>query len=178
MTTPTDKKQNISLIIGLAIPVAMILFIGVAINGPRWFNSVEPAKYDFLYITGQQDPNVVYLVDKGRLSVTDNTPEGVSPAAQYPTRLFVHDVASNTNREIQLAEAMNLPLDGSIRSPDGFTISEGRRRGWFIFGYGGYNGQRYLVKDNYSEKLDLESDTGNGSYYWNFRFVGWLTGDE
>lgn len=51
MTTPTNKKQNISLIIGLTIPVAMILFIGVAINGPRWFNSVEPAKYDFLYIT-------------------------------------------------------------------------------------------------------------------------------
>ena len=72
-----DKKQNISLIIGLSIPVAMIIFIAVAINGPRWFNTVEPAKYDFLYMTGQQPPYTSYLVSDGRLIINEGpAPEG------------------------------------------------------------------------------------------------------
>jgi hypothetical protein len=75
-------------------------------------------------------------------------------------------------------EVKRLMLDGGVRSPDGFTISDGRRRGWFIFGYGRYNGNRYLVKEGYSEKLDLESDSGSNNYYWNYRFIGWVTGSE
>ena len=178
MTTQDAKKQNISLIIGLCIPVAMILFIAIAINGPRWFNSVEPAKVNFLYITGPHDPYLTYSVKDGRVAVTDNTPENATAMAQYPTRLFIHNVTTNKSREIQLDEAKQLLLDGSVRSPDGFTISNGRRRGWFIFDYGRYNGERYLVKERYTEKLDLESDSGTNSYYWNFRFIGWVTGNE
>jgi len=174
MTSQNNKKQNISLIIGLAIPVAMILFIGIAINGPRWFNSVEPPKYNFLYVTGEQGPYVVYTVEKGRLVVTENKPESAPETIQYPVHFFVHDVVHNTNREIQIEDALSLRLDGSVRSPDGFTINTGRSRGWFIFGFGGYNGEQYLVKDSFSEKLDLESDTGDNYYYWNFRFLGWV----
>ena len=178
MTTQDAKKQNISLIIGLCIPVAMILFIAIAINGPRWFNSVTPATVNFLYVTGQQDPYVAYSVKDGRLTVTDNTPENVTGRVEYPTHFFVHDVTTNKSHEIQMDEAKQLFLDGAVRSPDGFTISNGRRRGWFIFGYGRYTGVRYLVKENYSEKLDLESDSGSNNYYWNYRFIGWVTGNE
>ena len=178
MTTQDAKKQNIILIIGLSIPVAMILFIAIAINGPRWFSSVEPATVNFLYVTGQQGPYVAYSVKAGRLAVTDSTPENTTAPVQYPTHFFIHDVTTNKSREIQLDEAKQLQLDGTVRSPDGFTISNGRRRGWFIFGYGRYNGERYLVKENYREKLDLESDSGSNRYYWNFRFIGWVTGNE
>lgn len=178
MTTQDSRKQNISLIIGLSIPVMMVLFIAIAINGPRWFSSVEPAEVNFLYITGQHDPYVAYSVKDGRLLMTDTTPENPIPTAQYPTHFFIHDVKANKSREIQLDEAKQLLLDGTLRSPDGFTISDGRRRGWFIFGYGRYDGERYLVKENYSEKLDLESDTGSNNYYWDFRFVGWVIGSE
>ena len=87
-------------------------------------------------------------------------------------------MTTNKSREIQLDEAQQLLLDGAVRSPDGFTISDGRRRGWFIFGYGRYNGNRYLVKESYSEKLNLESDSGSNNYYWNYRFIGWVTGNE
>ena len=178
MTTQDAKKQNISLIIGLSIPVAMILFIAIAINGPRWFSSIEPAEVNFLYTTGQQNPYLAYSVKDGRLLVTDTTPENATPTAQYQTHFFIHDVTTNKSREIQLDEAKRLLLDGAVRSPDGFTISDGRRRGWFIFGYGRYSGERYLVKESYSEKLDLESDSGSNNYYWNYRFIGWVTGDE
>ena len=178
MTTPDTKRQNISLIIGLSIPVAMILFVAIAINGPRWFSNVEPATVNFLYVTGQQDPYVAYSVKAGRLAVTDNTPENMTGQVQYPTHFFIHDVTVNKSREIQLDEAKRLFLDGGVRSPDGFSISDGRRRGWFIFGYGRYNGDRYLVKESYSEKLDLEMDSGSNNYYWNYRFIGWVTGNE
>ena len=178
MTTRDTKTQNISLIIGLSIPVAMILFIAIAINAPRWFSIVEPAQVDFLYATGQKNPYVAYSVKDGRLVVTDTTPEDAIPTTQYPIRFFVHDVAANKSREIELEEAKRLLLDGALRSPDGFTISDARYRGWFIFGYGRYNGDRYLVKESYSQKLDLESDAGNSNYYWNYRFIGWISGSE
>lgn len=178
MTTQDTKSQNISLIIGLSIPVVMILFISIAINGPRWFTDVEPPTVNFLYVTGQQDPYVAYSVKDGRLAITDNTPENVTGRAQYTTHFFIHDVAANRSREIQLDEVQQLFLDGGVRSPDGFTISDGRRRGWFIFGYGRYHGERYLVKESYSEKLNLETESGGNSYYWNYRFIGWVTGNE
>ena len=179
MTTLDDKKQNISLIIGLSIPLAMILFIAVAINGPRWFNTVEPAKYDFLYTTGQDNPYAIYSVENGRLTLQEQAvPEGASPTIQYPLHFFVHDVSENSSREIKVEEAMQLALDGSIRSPDGFTIETGRRSGWFIFGYGRDYNSRYLIHDSFSEKLALETSAGSYNYYWNFRFLGWVTSDE
>jgi hypothetical protein len=179
MTMPDDKKQNITLIIGLSIPVAMILFIAVAINGPRWFNSVEPPDFDFLYTTGQQNPFSTYLVKNGRLTLQEQeVPEGASNATGYPLHFFVHDVSENLSREITEEEAMALELDSSVRSPDGFTLETGRRSGWFIFGYGRNYRSRYLIKENYSEKQKLESDTSSYNYYWNYRFLGWVTGDE
>jgi len=179
MTMPEEKKQNISLIIGLSIPVAMILFIAVAINGPRWFNTVEPAKYDFLYTTGQNNPYSTYSVVNGRLVLQEQpVPEDASANIQYPIHFFVHDVSENSSREIQPEEAMELMLDSSIRSPDGFTLEAGRRSGWFIFGYGRDYRSRYLVKDNFNEKLALESNTGSYSYYWNFQFLGWVINNE
>ena len=179
MSEQHDKKQNLTLIIGLSIPVAMILFIAVAINGPRWFSTTEPAQFDFLYTTGQPNPYVTYLVDNGRLVAKESTlPEGSNVPAQEPVHFFLHDVSENTSREIQEEEAMRLGLDGSNRSPDGFTIVNGRRRGWFIFGYSRSNYDRYLVNESFSEKLKLETHAGNYNYYWNFRLLGWVIDGE
>jgi len=179
MTMHEQKKQNISLIIGLSIPVAMILFVAVAINGPRWFNTVEPPVVDFLYTTGQQNPYSTYSIENGRLHLTEHpAPEGASPTVQYPVHFFIHDVSENISREIQEEDAMQLFLESSLRSPDGFTVESGHRGGWFIFGYGRDYRSRYLVKDSYSEKLDLETNTGTYSYYWNFRFLGWVNDNE
>jgi len=91
---------------------------------------------------------------------------------------FIHDVSENLSREIQLDEAMELSLDGSVRSPDGFAVETGRRSSWFIFGYRRDHNRRYLIKESFSEKLKLESDNGAYNYYWNFRFLGWVTESE
>jgi len=179
MTMQDDKKRNISLIIGLSIPVAMIIFIAIAINGPRWFNTVEPAKFDFLYTTGQYSPFTVYRVSDGKLTIKkEPVPEGANPVTEHPLHFFVHDVSENTSREIQLEEALALALDSSIRSPDGFAVETGRRSGWFIFGYRRDYSSRYLVKESFGEKLALESSNGSYNYYWNFQFLGWVTDSE
>jgi hypothetical protein len=179
MTMQDEKKQNISLIIGLSIPLAMIIFIAIAINGPRWFNTVPPAKYDFLYTTGQHNPYSTLLVSGGRLTVTEEPiPEGANPTVTNPVHFFIHDVAENTSREIQLEDALELQLDSSIRSPDGFAVETGRRSGWFIFGYRRDYNNRYLIKDSFGEKLQLESNNGSYNYYWNFQFLGWVTNNE
>ena len=179
MTTQSDRKQNISLIIGLSIPVAMILFIAIAINGPRWFNTIAQPQNDFLYTTGQQNPYAVYLVKDGRLTLQENTvPEGVHTTQLPPLHFFVHDVSENASREIAEDEAMSLILNSSVRSPDGFSIETGRRGGWFIFGYGRDYKNRYLIKENYSEKLKLETQNNSYNYYWNFQFLGWVAGNE
>jgi len=91
---------------------------------------------------------------------------------------FVHDVTANASREIPVEEAVKLALDGSVRSPDGFSIENGRRGGWFIFGYGRRSASRYIVKDSYSEKLDLETQNSSYNYYWNYHFLGWVSGNE
>lgn len=179
MTAKHDKKKNVSLIIGLSIPIAMILFIAIAINGPRWFSTIEPAKYDFLYTTGQPNPYVTYSVDNGRLIAHERPePENAATANPHPIHFFIHDVSENSSREIPVEEALNLSLDSSNRSPDGFTVVNGRRSGWFIFGYGRSSNNRYLVNESFSEKLNLETNAGNYNYYWNFRLLGWVTGDE
>lgn len=179
MPKQSDRKQNISLIIGLSIPVAMILFVAIAINAPNWFNTIEAPKYDFLYLTGQPNPYFTYLVKNGQVILKEGTvAEGDTRPAENPVHFFIHDVAENTSREITQEEALSLRLDGSIRSADGFALESGRRGGWFLFGYNRDYRTRYLVKDNYSQKLNLETQNTNYNYYWNIQFLGWLTIDE
>ncbi len=179
MGTQSAKKQNITLIIGLSIPVAMILFVAIAINAPHWFSTTEPPQYDFLYTSGQHNSYVSYQVNNGRLQRKDLIiPEGGSKPTEVQQRFFIHTVATNTSKEISEDEALNLQLDGSLRSGDGYKLKSGRRGGWFLFGYGRDYNTRYLVKDNYSLKLELETHDSNQRYYWNIQFLGWINADE
>ncbi len=175
MKNQSTKKQNIALIIGLSIPVAMILFVAIAINAPHWFSTVEPPQYNFLYTSGRSNPYASYLVKDGRLQRHDvKQSETATKPAEYQQRFFVHAVSANISHEISEDEALELQLDGGVRSPDGFRLESGNRGGWFLFGYGRDYRSRYLVKENYSQKLELESQDGNYRYYWNIQFLGWI----
>ncbi|MCF6225896.1 MAG: hypothetical protein L3J22_06275 [Xanthomonadales bacterium] len=175
MNDQSTKKQNIALIIGLSIPVAMVLFVAIAINAPNWFSSVEPPQYSFLYTSGKSNPYASYLVKDGRLQRLDiKQSESVTKPAEYQQRFFIHDVSANISSEISENEALELHLDGAVRSPDGFRLKSGNRGGWFLFGYGRDYRTRYLVKENYSQKLELESQDGSYRAYWNIQLLGWV----
>ncbi len=164
-------KKNTTLIVGIAIPILMILFVAASIYLPGFF--IQP-KYDFLYASGDDYyySQYQYSVQNGKL-----TRHEVEKSDRYPQRevkLYIHDVTKNESREISFAEAQNLTLDSNIKSPDGFEIVYGSRAGgffpFFFWPDVNYN-TCYLKGHNLSKKLNLRL---NGSYYRGFRFLGWL----
>ncbi|MDE2439283.1 MAG: hypothetical protein KGN01_07890 [Patescibacteria group bacterium] len=168
-------KKNITLIVGISIPVLMILFVAASIYLPGLF--VQP-KYNFLYVSGDDYyyyNQYQYSVQNGKLVRNEITrPEGQTYPPQRDVKLYVYDVAKNESKEISFAEAQNLNLDSSNVSPDGFEVTYGSRGDGFFpfFFYSGtdYN-NRYLKGHNVSKKLNLQL---SGSYYNNFRFIGWI----
>lgn len=169
-------KKNITLIIGISIPVLMILFVAGSIYIPGLF--IKP-HVNFLYVSGDD-----YYYDQGHFTVQKGKlvkKEIKQPENQgyYQPRgeskLFVHDVAKNESREISFEEAQNLNLDSSVKSSDGFEIVNGSHSdGFFPFFLGSgtdYN-SRYLKGHNISKKLNLQLD--GRSYYYGFRLLGWI----
>lgn len=170
------KKRNIPLIVGIAIPIAMILFVAGSIYLPALF--AQP-KYNFLYSIGDGDyyPGQLYSVRDGRL-VKNEFPSSTAPNGP-PTRdvkFYVHDVAKNESTETPFDGAQRLKLDISITSPDGFEINTGSRDGGFFpFFYSNRDYySMYLIGNNISKKLNVRW-SGNYPYgSYGFRFLGWI----
>ena len=171
----SERSKDIALIVGLAIPLLMIVFVAAAIYLPRVFSSVDPPRYDFLYLVGSPYGDERYLVVDGRLTVQEVDPPGYTPpGADWPRKLYIHDVAANSSELISFDDAAKLTLDGSPRSPDGFEIVHGRRSEFFfpILSTTDYQ-TRYLQQDSWSRKLDLETGSDAG-YASMFNFLGWI----
>ncbi len=169
-------KRNITLIVGLCIPLAMILFVAGSIYIPSLFANPQ---YDFLYAAGGDYyyADREYVVENERLvkrDIPSLKPVGYELPRIAP-KLYVHETAGNTNKEITFADAQALSLNSDTKSPDGFEVVSGNNRGGGIFPelfFGGGRGGdvRYLEGHGATQKLDLKE---NGSY-WNFRFLGWI----
>lgn len=167
------SKKNISLIVGIAIPILMIVLIAVSIYLPSLF---APApQFNFIYVTEDNyGQNFQFAVENGVLVKREvKYPEHYTPK---DARLFIHDVMKNTDQEITFEDAQKLKLDSLLKSPDGYEVVYGSSDyGFFPFFYGGsdYNAM-YLKGHNTSKKLDLQSSTDGRYYYRNRRFLGWI----
>lgn len=172
-------KKNITLVMGMAIPILMILFVAGSIYLPGLF--IKP-HFNFLYVSG--DDSYYYYNNGYQYSVQNNKlikneiKQPVTPSYNPPPvepKLYLYDVVKNESKEVSFDEALNLNLDSSVTSPDEFEVVYGSRGdGFFPFFYGGgtdYNA-RYLTGHNVSKKLNLQLN--GGSYYNNFRFIGWI----
>lgn len=169
-----SSKNNISLIIGISIPIFMILLIAVSIYLPSFF---APApQFDFLYSVGDNySPSRHYGVENGVLVKYEvKHPQHYTPQA---VRFFIHDVSGNTDQEVSFEEAQKLRLNANIKSPDGYKVVYGSREyGFFpIFFSGGHDyNTMYLKGHNTSRKLEFEQ-SGDGLYYYHGRhFLGWI----
>jgi len=162
-----SSKKNISLIIGIAIPIFMIFLIIVSIYLPSLF---APApRFDFLYVTG--DNCCQYVVENGKLT----TREVEHP--EYCTgviRLFVYDVSTDEDRKVSFEEAQKLKLDDSVKSPDGYEVVYGEYGLFSLFfpDSRDYNAM-YLRGHNACKKLNPRF-LSKGRYYRNCRFLGWI----
>lgn len=169
-----NSKKNISLIIGMAIPIFMIFLIAGSIYIPSLF---APApRFNFLYVTEDSyGQNRQYVVENGTLVKYEvKYPEHYVPRTP---RLFMHDVSANADKEISFEEAQKLKLDANVKSPDGYEVVYGSSEyGFFpLFFSGGqdYNAM-YLKGHNTSKKLELQSSSEGRYYYRDRRFLGWI----
>ncbi len=191
-------KENITLIIGLAIPVLMMLIIMAVVYVPAWLHPTPPPTQDFVYGVGD---NIVftpstggmsypypykgvwskyhYQVIAGKLTKVDAgpLPEGYEkmPTIDQEPKFYVYHVVTKQSEPLTFAEASVLTLDTSARSSDGFTVVRGSTRGgqFFPFFYDGrsdYN-KIHLQKQNYNEDITLNLPE---SYYQDF-FIAWVT---
>ena len=188
---PMEKRTT--LIIGLAIPVVMMLFVAGSIYLPRLF--VKP-NFSFIYSDFYDGPYNIssprYVVDKdGKLALVEATAEEKRQAEEFnksipiPVRksdipvvtLYKYDVTTDTATKITLEDAQKFTLDPSSRSPDGFELVYGRGGGdFFPFFYNGgdYNA-RYLSGHNTSRKLNLTYLASSPNYpYQQVAFLGWI----
>ena len=169
-----SSKKNISLIVGITIPIFMIVLIAVSIYLPPLF---APApKFNFLYVTEDsygQDHH--YGVENGKLVKYEaKYPNNYTPRGE---KLFMHDVSRNSDQEISFEEAQRLKLDANVKSPDGYEVVYGSSEyGFFPFFFsGGYDyNAMYLKGHNVSKKLELQLSNDGRYYSHDRRFLGWI----
>ena len=176
MTATESNKQRNTLIIGLSIPIFMMLFVAAAIHLPRWFTTVEPAAIDFVYSMGERDYSIHYLVRDHQLTREQQAIPENDPRTGGDLHFFVHEVATNSSREISFEQARQLSLEPTAIAPDGYRIEHGRRAGWFPFDSHTDYGKRFLVKEHFSQELNLQLQSIGGFPYSGYQFHGWVTG--
>ena len=165
-------KDNISLIIGVAIPILMITLVVASIYLPAIF-SPQP-QFNFLYMTGNDyHKGKQYVVENGMLVERERKiPDHYTPRI---ARFFIHNVATNESKEISFKETQKLSLDSNLKSPDDWKVVYGNRD-YSIFSL--FSGRRdynsmYLKGHNTNKKLNLQLPSDN-RYYRRFRFLGWI----
>ncbi|MFA5714125.1 MAG: hypothetical protein WC998_00075 [Candidatus Paceibacterota bacterium] len=170
-------KKNITLVLGMSIPILMILFVAGSIYLPGLF--VKPPSINFLY--SSVDSGDYYCGDIQQYSVQNG--QLIKNEIKHPEKgiymcdepkLFIQDVVKNESKQISFDEAKKLNLDNSVMSSDGFEVVYGSRgEGFFpFFFYSSTNyDTRYLKGHNISKKLNIQL---NGVYSYSFHFIGWI----
>lgn len=184
-----DKASTISLIVGLAIPVIMVILIALAVLLPG--RNINPTT-DFVYAVGSYPTYTTREGDtltqhdlaiiEGRLTHTLHTYKAANNYPPYSyeresvPRLFIHNTKEDTNKEISIDEALNFLLSTETKSPDGFSVSFGRRSyGVFPFFFDGgsdNNEHAYLSNKTASKEITLTSGASKDIY--SFQLVGWV----
>ncbi|MEX1027565.1 MAG: hypothetical protein WD049_06095 [Candidatus Paceibacterota bacterium] len=171
-------KENVALVIVLALPVLLILGILVSIYVPRLF-APEP-QYDFLYGVRSDLPHTLctieYAVEGGGLVETlrsDRCDEGQDPTASRT--LYRYRVGDFSSERVSVEEARLLTLDPHT-APDGYRVTrEYGHRGIFEV-FGSRSGSEwYLVRDGVRRSIELASS--DRYYSSDVVFYGWIIQD-
>lgn len=172
-------KKNISLVIGISIPILMILLVAGSIYLPGVF--IQP-QYDFVYASGNDHYRglVWYSVRDGVLTKDERafTEEEKDALRHSDSHIYVYNVTRDESREISFEEAQRLRLDARTESPDGFEVVHGTHsEGIFPFFISSATDYRtvYLTGHNVSRKVDVPSY--GSSYGSDFLFLGWIQKD-
>ncbi len=181
-----NRKHLAPLIFALLIPILLVVFVGIEIWSKK---SIEPTRYNFLYISRSYSDFDTYSVVGNKLKIVpetapmtsfpDLTTSSIDSAAPVPykgdaTRFYIYNAKNQLSKLISKTEALSLTLNSDAESPDGFTvkyIDESRHSGGLIpmFFYSApYKYGFHLVKGNSKLPITLEA------YDSDFEFVGWI----
>lgn len=195
------KSQKISLWIGVAIPVLMILAITLAVYIPRI--AVKPTD-DFIYTNYDRyeyNRTVWYQVEDGKIVLKekrlkdsyintydryDEYTNGVKDSGGeviVPPQIYRYNAETDESVELTLEEARELTLQDSDKSQNGFEVRRGTNTDDFFPLYYDYNNRDdlYLIKGTYSKKINpiIPEKSLSSSYYYNdstrfFEVLGWV----
>lgn len=189
--------RNLTLIVGVSLPLVLVLLFWVAMIVPRM--TVMPPQYDLVlathdyYEAGRNlNGNLTFDVREGQLSATFREdpnyprPRGDIPAIAIPVpRLYYFVSATGSMREIDydlpetLVDGAVIPInafDGrqlysESMAPDGYRFDNSYRgsRG-FLFMFDGYRYNAKIEKDGRAVKIpSIDQNNTVGSY----DFIGW-----
>ena len=184
-------KENLVLVIGLALPVLLILLFYMVTVLPKSMGI--PPQYEMLFTTVkyayQNQPDyLLYFSVKNQQLVVEAQKNEDKIKHNSSTRLMAYDGETETVREIAidvskftdgaevvLDETKDMTIDTTATSPDGYKLEGPNHSGSGLLGgvfSGGYrNGGYQLKKDNIGYKLpDYQPDYD----YNQLQFIGWV----
>ncbi|MFA6256772.1 MAG: hypothetical protein WCT29_00470 [Candidatus Paceibacterota bacterium] len=187
-------KKNFAILLAFILPVLLIVVVVLVTYIPSFFVDTN---YNFIYVSCGDGNNYYsynyecaglarqrYSVENNRLVINPVSPqEDIDTnkitnlsATLNNARIFLHNTEKNESREITLAEAQMLTLNGLITAPDGVTISSYYQQGDYIFPFGGSSSSYgyYLTKGKGKQKLNLVNTSDRYYYRDNFEFIGWV----
>lgn len=175
-----DKKSNVALILGIAIPLVVIILVAIFAYIPR--TSIDP-KYDFLYYFRDYTKQYCvsdgfYTVAKGKIKISDVVvPKGSECRYDLetdPPKIYRYDAEKGGHYQISFEDAQKLTLDNNVISPDGLSVRRGDyyNAGIFeIFGGTNRNYNQINLVNNSGDTTPIEIGTSN---YYDFVFIGWV----
>lgn len=176
------KKENLPLIIGLAIPVLMVIVLVAVIYLPRLY--IKPT-YNFVFATGSyptyQDnatkEKTEYTVIDGRLTkdISAIVYHFSTYYSENSPKFYRYNVTEKKTLPISDKEVMRLSLDPSQTSPDGFVLNYGTQVDNVFEGlFGGGRDYSQHVLEKGSVSIPITLPLTDDRYSSNFHFVGWI----
>lgn len=184
-------KENLALVIGLALPVLLIVVFFVATVIPKMAST--PPQYEVLFSVQDysQKTKPDYIVD---FKVKNNqlmvkTKKAEDKDSYYNSKkLMAYDAKTGLMREmsidqtkfsdgaeIVLAETKNMTLDTAMMAPDGYMMENQQYNNnglvGGLFGGGGRNSNYRFKKGSVGYKINTPH---NNYYYDQLLFIGWV----
>ena len=184
-------KENLVLVIGLALPVLLIVLFFVATVIPKMYST--PPQYEVLFSVqdygyqNKPDYTIDFKVKNQQLMV--NAKKTDDKNNYYNSKkLMAYDAKTEVMREISidasqfadgaeilLAETKSMTIDTAMVAPDGYLM-ENQHYGnsgliGGLFGSGGRNNGYRLKKGSVGYKINTLQ---NNYYYDQLHFIGWV----
>ena len=184
-------KENLVLVIGLALPILLIILFFVATVIPKMVST--PPQYDVLFSVvdygyqSKPDYTVDFKVKNQQLMVKIKKMED-KDSYSNSKKLMAYDAKNEVMREITidasqlsdgtevlLEETKNMTIDTAMVAPDAYVM-ETQHHGYNglisgIFGGSGYNSGYRLKKGNVGYKINALQNNYN---YSQLHFIGWI----